>query len=58
MNHAGLPPASSLWSVQRNLQVQSSLARAVTVDNEVSTKIWALDTFNVYQQIEKTATYE
>jgi len=49
MLHAGLPPASSLWSVQRKLQVQSSLARAVMVDGEVGAKTWMMDTLKVWQ---------
>jgi len=35
IHHAGLPLASSLCSVQGNMQVQSSLVRVVTVDKEV-----------------------
>jgi len=47
IHHAGLPPASSLWSVQRNLQVQCSRERAVTVDSELATKTGTLHTLNV-----------
>jgi len=48
LHHAGLPPASSLRSVQCKLQVQSSLARAVTVDSEVGTKTRMMHRLNVY----------
>ena len=34
---------------QSNLQVQSSLAKVVTVDSEVATKSRTLHTLNVYQ---------
>ena len=48
MLHRGLPTASSQRSVQRNLEVQSLLARGVTVDNEVGMKTWKRHTLNVY----------
>jgi hypothetical protein len=40
---------------QSNLQVQSSLARAVTVDSEVATNSRTLHTLNVVCQYKKTA---
>jgi len=47
IHHAGLPPTSSLWLVQSNFQVQSSLSRAVTVDREVGTNLRTLHILNV-----------
>jgi len=48
-----LPPASSFWSVQRKLQVHSSLARAVTVDKEVATKTRMMHTLKVLAACKK-----
>ena len=46
MHHAGLLPPV-VKRVQYNLQVQSSLAKAVTVDNEVAANFRTLHTLNV-----------